>query len=301
MKSNDYANALIQFFVHVSPLRDYFLMNDFDDSADHFLYSFAELVRKMWNPRLFKAQVSPHEFLQAVSLASNKKFSLASQIDPMEFLPWFLNKLSENLSKRKCNIISKFQGKLKIITTKSTKAKQSDFALLNGNADDVKEAPFYFLTLDLPSNPLFLSDKGESLIPQIAIEELLAKYNGNKVTFQGEFSKKYSIVTLPDYLLIHVKRFVKNVWTTEKNSTIVNFPLKHLEIVSEDNARHSYDLIGSICHEGQIGAGNYKCHILSKSNNQWYEIQDLSVVPVLPPSVLVSESYIQLWEKNKQA
>lgn len=40
---------------------------------------FGELMRKLWNPRNFKAHVSPHEMLQAVVLCSKKKFQITKQ------------------------------------------------------------------------------------------------------------------------------------------------------------------------------------------------------------------------------
>ena len=42
---------------------------------------FSELVKKMWNPRNFKGHVSPHEALQAVAVASDKKFRIDKQAD----------------------------------------------------------------------------------------------------------------------------------------------------------------------------------------------------------------------------
>jgi U4/U6.U5 tri-snRNP-associated protein 2 len=42
--------------------------------------------------------------------------------------------------------------------------------------------------------------------------------------------KKYRITQLPRYLIVHIKRFTKNVWFTEKNPTIVTFPLKSLDL-----------------------------------------------------------------------
>jgi hypothetical protein len=39
------------------------------------------------------AQVSPHEFLQAVVYASNKRFLIDRQGDPVDFLAWFLHEL----------------------------------------------------------------------------------------------------------------------------------------------------------------------------------------------------------------
>lgn len=40
---------------------------------------FGELMRKLWNPRNFKAHVSPHEMLQAVVLCSKKTFQITKQ------------------------------------------------------------------------------------------------------------------------------------------------------------------------------------------------------------------------------
>lgn len=64
---------------------------------------FAGLAKKVWNPRLFKAQVSPHEFLQEVARVSAGRFKITEQGDPIEFLGWLLNKVHADLggSKKK--------------------------------------------------------------------------------------------------------------------------------------------------------------------------------------------------------
>ena len=42
-------------------------------------------------------QVSPHEFLQAVMVASKKQFRIGVQSDPVEFISWLLNTLHSDL------------------------------------------------------------------------------------------------------------------------------------------------------------------------------------------------------------
>jgi U4/U6.U5 tri-snRNP-associated protein 2 len=42
--------------------------------------------------------------------------------------------------------------------------------------------------------------------------------------------RKYRITRLPQFLVLHVKRFLNNRYFTEKNPTIVNFPVKNLEL-----------------------------------------------------------------------
>jgi U4/U6.U5 tri-snRNP-associated protein 2 len=49
------------------------------DSSYLLVQRFGELMRKLWNPRNFKAHVSPHEMLQAVVLWSRKKFQITEQ------------------------------------------------------------------------------------------------------------------------------------------------------------------------------------------------------------------------------
>lgn len=77
----------MQAFSHVPPLRNYFLSEANyrgikrppGDQMFLLVQRFGELLRKLWNPRNFKAHVSPHEMLQAVVLCSKKRFQITKQ------------------------------------------------------------------------------------------------------------------------------------------------------------------------------------------------------------------------------
>lgn len=77
-----YEQFLLQCLSQVRPLRNYFLREENyanvkrppGDSSFLLVQRFGELLRKLWNPRAFKAHVSPHEMLQAVVLWSKKRF-----------------------------------------------------------------------------------------------------------------------------------------------------------------------------------------------------------------------------------
>lgn len=125
IKKNDYLNVIIQLLMHVPPVRDFFLNNDTpqlqeSERPTELVSRLATLCRRLWNGRLFKAQVSPHEFLQEVSKRSNGKFKTTEQGDPVEFLGWLVNTLHRDLGgskKRNSSIIySTFQGKVQIET-----------------------------------------------------------------------------------------------------------------------------------------------------------------------------------------
>ena len=66
---------------------------------------------------------------------------------------------------------------------------------------------------------------------QVALFELLKKFDGVSTheckTYKDTTMKTYRLKSLPKYLIMHIKRFKKNIFYVEKNPTIVNFPVKY--------------------------------------------------------------------------
>jgi U4/U6.U5 tri-snRNP-associated protein 2 len=87
IKVNDYANVAFQSLINVPAFRDYFISEDNyrnisvapGDIMINLVRRMGELTRKLWNPKNFKAHVSPHEMLQAVVKCSKKKFQITQQ------------------------------------------------------------------------------------------------------------------------------------------------------------------------------------------------------------------------------
>ncbi len=66
IKNNDFINCVMQALSRVPVLREAFLVHSAKETGySDLVKQFAELLRKMWNPRAFKGHVSPHEFIQA--------------------------------------------------------------------------------------------------------------------------------------------------------------------------------------------------------------------------------------------
>lgn len=121
------------------------------------------------------------------------------------------------------------------------------------------------MSLALPPTPLFKDAvDGGSIIPQEPLFNLLKKFDGNTSEVRAydshpihtwclikacEFNMScfvsisncaqlladgsqrfYSIKRLPRYLIVHIKRFTENQFRLEKNPTIVNFPVKNLDL-----------------------------------------------------------------------
>jgi U4/U6.U5 tri-snRNP-associated protein 2 len=103
IKANSYMNSILHALVHVLPLRDYFILDPHasDPHATELVKRFGMFCRKVWNPKAFKGQVSPHELLQECANASGKRFKITEVGDPLEFLGWLLNQLHKDLGGNK--------------------------------------------------------------------------------------------------------------------------------------------------------------------------------------------------------
>ncbi|XP_077526988.1 ubiquitin specific protease 39 [Haemaphysalis longicornis] len=331
IKANDYCNVVLQALSHVPPLRNYFLREENyaslkrppGDINSLIVQRFGELIRKLWNPRNFKAHVSPHEMLQAVVLCSKKRFQITKQGDPIDFLSWFLNSLHMALNgthKVSSSIVYRtFRGGMnvysrKVIPVEMTEAERRAALRTTEYDEKVENTGFMYLTADLPAQPLFKDEMRENIIPQVPLFTILSKFNGTSEkeyrTYKDSTLKRFELTALPPYLILYIKRFTKNTFFVEKNPTIVNFPIKDVDlgelvatsVPDSEEGTYVYDLIANIVHEGEPGSGKgtYRAHILHRGSGKWYELQDLHVTEILPQMITLSEAYIQIWERRRK-
>ncbi|RMZ80772.1 hypothetical protein DV738_g2664, partial [Chaetothyriales sp. CBS 135597] len=333
IKANDYLNVVVQALSHVSPLRNFFLLegsNGFKPNTAQLPIRFGTLIRKIWNPKAFRSHVSPHELLQEIGLRSSKKFSLTEQADPVEFMSWFLNQLHT------C-----FQGKLRLesqaITAKSDitgdRLRFEESSTISSNV-----TPYFVLTLDLPPTPLFrdaIEDK--NIIPQIPLTTLLQKYSGLVASEKSNHRVRHRLLhPLPPYLLFHIKRFSVNKFVSERNPTIVTFAspraLDMSPFVEPNPALHPpgqpiyYELVANVvldtinaadaANKAVGGRGERvawkvqlrdkavayaQAHATTTTTNlpEWLEIQDLFVERAEAETLFTRESYLMVWERKK--
>jgi U4/U6.U5 tri-snRNP-associated protein 2 len=57
-----------------------------------------------------------------------------------------------------------------------------------------------------------------------------------------------------------------------------------------------YNLLANIIHDGDAKAGNFRVQVKNKNLDKWFDIQDLYVNEIMAQSVVVSESYIHIYE-----
>ncbi|PNY10696.1 U4/U6.U5 tri-snRNP-associated protein 2-like [Trifolium pratense] len=120
---------------------------------------------------------------------------------------------------------------------------------------------------------------------------------------------RYRVTRLPKHMILHMPRFTKNKDFVEKKLTLVNFPVKNLELkdyiplpTAKENLQNfcsKYDLIANIVHDGKPGEGSYRAFVHRKSQELWYEMQDLHVSETKPNMVSLSETYMQIYEQQQ--
>ena len=327
IKANDYFNVVIHALAHVAPLRNFFMLEDMaSKGSPQLAQRFGTLVRKIWNPRAFKAHVSPHELLQEVAQRSGKRFNLTEQSDPVDFLSWFLNNLhvaaGGSLKKPGSSIVQRvFQGALKVESQAMTARADAGDRLRFEDADvQTQTQRFMLLTLDLPPAPLFADAVDPNAIPQVPLTSLLTKYDGLRAQERLNTRVRYRLIhPLPPYFIFHIKRFSKNKFVSERNPTIVTFPVRSLDMapyVEPDPAHHPpgepiwYDLVANVTHEaikirddsveGEAEKKVWRVQLRDKSReNKWVEVQDLFVENVSADTIFTKESYVQVWERRK--
>ncbi|KAL9707035.1 hypothetical protein quinque_010553 [Culex quinquefasciatus] len=328
IKANDYCNVIPAVAVACEADSDFFLIEKNyantkrppGDTAFTLVQRFGELLRKLWNPRNFKAHVSPHEMLQAVVLWSSKKFQITEQGDPIEFLSWFLHSLHKQLRGNKqpnSSVVNRtFLGEMKIYTRKLPPTElddvQKQLLLATDEYQENPETSTFSLSDARPSRDAALHRRvqGEHH-PAGQPVPAAAKFNAvsekEYKTYKENFLKRFEITRLPKFVILYIKRFTKNTFFLEKNPTIVNFPVKNIDfgdILTEENKRAhrftKYNLVANIVHDGEPKSGTYRCHVLQKSTNQWYEMQDLHVTSILPQMITLTEAYIQIYEQQEE-
>ncbi|KAG8808700.1 hypothetical protein FRC17_003823, partial [Serendipita sp. 399] len=328
IKANDYMNVVIHALLHVPLIRNPLLLSNYTGKEPELLKRFASLSKKLWNSRLFKSQVSPHDFLQEVARVSAGKFQIMQQGDPVEFLGWMLNTLHKDAggSKRRNSsmIYSAFQGELRLDTQLVIVKDELSGHMASARPEfdidrEIKstKSPFLFLAIDLPPPPIFQDAvERDNFIPQVNIYTLLSKYDGvSAQEFAGQV-KRFKCLRLPPYIILHFRRFTKNVFVEEKNPTVVTFPLKGLDFKDfvdlpvDQNASvpTTYDLLANITHESTAGTTRDKANTAWKitlrppsetgKEEEWISIQDLIVRREQKEMILLGETVLQIWERQ---
>lgn len=126
--------------------------------------------------------------------------------------------------------------------------------------------------------------------------------------------KKMDVWSLPDVLILHLKRFsyVQGLYsgpTREKIEDLVHFPVEGLDMrdvmrghVDED-APPLYDLYAVSEHSGGLGGGHYTAVAKNFRDHRWYTFNDSLVSPVnekdVESTLVTSRAYVLFYKRRR--
>ncbi|XP_035243957.1 ubiquitin carboxyl-terminal hydrolase 4-like isoform X1 [Anguilla anguilla] len=115
-------------------------------------------------------------------------------------------------------------------------------------------------------------------------------------------TKKFDLWSLPHVLVVHLKRFSYNRCWRDKLDTVVDFPVRDLnmsEFVCDPMAGpYVYDLIAVSNHYGGMGGGHYTAYCKNKSDGKWHYFDDSSVFPATEDQIVTKAAYVLFYQRR---
>lgn len=117
-------------------------------------------------------------------------------------------------------------------------------------------------------------------------------------------SKKFDVFSLPEILIIHLKRFSYSRLHRDKLDVLVEFPVSDLDMTpyvqhNPSDETYLYNLIGVANHFGGLGGGHYTAYAKNCLNNLWYYFDDSSVTPVQTSSIVTKSAYVLFYQRQQ--
>ncbi|XP_036389667.1 ubiquitin carboxyl-terminal hydrolase 4-like [Megalops cyprinoides] len=115
-------------------------------------------------------------------------------------------------------------------------------------------------------------------------------------------TKKFDLWSLPRILVVHLKRFSYNRCWRDKLDTVVDFPIRDLnmsEFVCDPKASpYVYDLIAVSNHYGGMGGGHYTAFAKNEVDDKWYYFDDSSVSAATEDQIVTKAAYVLFYQRR---
>ncbi|KAM9752836.1 LOW QUALITY PROTEIN: ubiquitin carboxyl-terminal hydrolase 11-like [Menidia menidia] len=117
-------------------------------------------------------------------------------------------------------------------------------------------------------------------------------------------TKKLDLWALPEVLIIHLKRFCYTKFTREKLDTLVEFPLRDLDLSglllrrSSLEPQSRYDLIAVSNHYGGLRDGHYTSFARNKDSAHWFYFDDSKVTSASEEQIMTNAAYVLFYHRQ---
>ena len=322
-----YMNSILQCLFNSLKLTDYILSTDYKDDMDlkhkkneqYVLHSYVTLLNHVWDSNQL---IKPKSFIENLSKFHRKYYSLQQQ-DSHECLMYILDILHKALS---YEVEIDIKGEVKtrtdslmrksLETWKGFYEKEYSFIIetfygniinnvkcLNCNISEEVFEPYNNISLSIQDASASLQ---ECLDDYFQNDHVIDTWKCDKCNEHG-CNKSSILWTLPNYLIINLKRFKQNGNSTSKNSNLITFPLKDLNLTKyissdkNDANNYIYDLYAVNYHGGNLDGGHYWSAGKNLDGN-WYNFNDGNVSKYnssnLESQLVTKDAYILFYHRK---
>mmetsp|Transcript_9915 Transcript_9915/g.23668 ORF Transcript_9915/g.23668 Transcript_9915/m.23668 type:complete len:781 (-) Transcript_9915:317-2659(-) len=117
--------------------------------------------------------------------------------------------------------------------------------------------------------------------------------------------KKLDLWSLPEVLVVHLKRFSYTTRLRDKIAAMVDFPLRGLDlsphVLREQPIPPVYDLFAVSNHIGGLGGGHYTAYAKQPGTDRWHCFDDSRVYPIDEKQVVSADAYVLFYHRRNEA
>jgi ubiquitin carboxyl-terminal hydrolase 8 len=318
-----FLNSILQCLSNTLKLTDYFLSGKLkeDDPEElnkrkheyYLVLSYINLLNNIWETNQV---LRPKSFFENLSKFIKKYFTLEQQ-DSHECLMYILDILHRGMSYEiEVDIKGEPQNESDVLIKKSLEQwkifYKDNYSFIietfNGmfynkincvNCDykDTVFEPFNCISIDIPD--CTSTKLTHCLESYFNTNEHIDSWKCESCKKNG-CSKNINLWSLPNYIIIHLKRFTNN---GKKIETHIDFPIDDLNISQfistekGDPNNYIYSCYAINYHNGDLNGGHYwsSCKNL---NNHWYTFNDANVSKVTDLSSLTKNAYLMFFHRK---
>jgi ubiquitin carboxyl-terminal hydrolase 2/21 len=319
-----FINSLTQILSHTYELNNFLndetykkkLKNKYESAL---LIEWDNLRKILWDDNCI---VSPKKFIKTIQKVAHLKnmelFTGYSQNDVSEFLLFIIDCFHTALSREiKITILGNPNNDTDHLAIKcfemikNTYSKEyseiwnlfyaihvSELSRIDNNKV-ISLTPEPYFMIDLPIPP---DNKSPSLIDcfnYYVDGEIINNFNDFETNEKIDIRKKIQFWSLPNILVIDLKRFNNNF---QKNQILVSFPLNDLDlssyVIGYKKENYNYELYGICNHSGSVMGGHYTSYV-KNANEKWYHFNDTTVSEIkINESIISSKAYVLFYRKK---
>lgn len=300
-----FLNSIFQCLSNTLKFTDYLLACKFKEDDPtllnkrkveyYLLMSYLNLINNIWDENQL---IRPKSFVENLSKFHPKYFTLQQQ-DSHECLLYIFDILHKSLSyeieieikgdikndidilvKKSLDVWKKFyENEYSVIIKNFNGMIINDIKCLKCNNSDQNFEPYNTLSISLPDDSTISLD--DCLNNYFEQNEIVDTWKCEKCGNNG-CTKNNKLWTIPDHLIIHLKRFKKEESEITKINSHVIFPLTNLNITKyispnkQNKTNYIYDCYAINYHGGNINSGHYWSSCKNLDTN-WYCFNDADV------------------------